>query len=73
MRTHCNPDPFGLAAVEGRSVVAAFDGGAMASEAGALRRGCAPLTGKSTLNRLERHRAPLARLCFTAIPNPWCR
>jgi len=39
MPTECNPDLFGFAPVEGRSVVAAFDGGAMSSDAGALLLG----------------------------------
>ncbi len=41
MATHCTPDLFGFAPVEGRSVVAAFDGGAMTSDAGALLLGAA--------------------------------
>ena len=41
MRTHCSPDLFGFAPVEDRSVVAAFDGGAMTSDAGALLLGAA--------------------------------
>ena len=45
MPTHCTPDLFGFAPVEGRSVVAAFDGGAMTSDAA----GCclAPPIGRS--------------------------
>ena len=39
MPTHCTADRFGFAPVEGRSVVAAFDGGAMTSDAGALLLG----------------------------------
>ena len=39
MPTQCNPDLFGFAPVEGRAVVAAFDGGAMSSDAGALLLG----------------------------------
>ena len=39
MPTHCNPDLFGFAPVKDRSVVAAFDGGAMTSDAGALLLG----------------------------------
>jgi hypothetical protein len=39
MPTECNPDLFGFAAVEGRSVVAAFDGGAITSDAGGLLLG----------------------------------
>src|SRR6201998_3292500 len=36
MPTDCTPDLFGFAPVAGREVVAAFDGGAITSEAGAL-------------------------------------
>ena len=36
MPTECNADLFGFAPVEGREVVAAFDGGAITSDAGAL-------------------------------------
>src|SRR2546430_9262360 len=36
MPTECTPDMFGFEAVEGREVVAAFDGGAITSDAGAL-------------------------------------
>jgi hypothetical protein len=39
MPTQCSPDLFGFAPVEGRDVVAAFDGGAITSEAGALLLG----------------------------------
>ena len=39
MRTECIPDFFGFEAVEGREVVAAFDGGAITSDAGALLLG----------------------------------
>jgi Transposase DDE domain group 1 len=39
MPTECIPDLFGFARVEGRSVVAAFDGGAVTSDAGALLLG----------------------------------
>ena len=39
MPTQCNPDLFGFAPVEGRAVVAAFDGGAVSSDAGALLLG----------------------------------
>ena len=41
MPTECNPDMFGFPRVEGRSVVAAFDGGAVTSDAGALLLGAA--------------------------------
>jgi hypothetical protein len=39
MPTECTPDSFGFEAVEGREVVAAFDGGAISSDAGALLLG----------------------------------
>src|SRR4029079_13039950 len=39
MPTECNTDWFGFAPVEGRQVVAAFDGGAITSDAGALLLG----------------------------------
>jgi hypothetical protein len=39
MPTECNADLFGFASVEGRSVVAGFDGGAITSDAGALLLG----------------------------------
>jgi hypothetical protein len=39
MQTECSADLFGFARVEGRAVVAGFDGGRMTSDAGALRLG----------------------------------
>ena len=39
MPTECNPTLFEFAPVEGRPVVAAFDGGAITSDAGALLLG----------------------------------
>jgi hypothetical protein len=39
MPTQCNPDRFGFEPVEGRAVVAAFDGGVITSDAGALLLG----------------------------------
>lgn len=39
MQTECIPDLFGFARVEGREVVAAFDGGAITSNAGGLLLG----------------------------------
>ncbi|HMH73092.1 MAG TPA: transposase, partial [Bradyrhizobium sp.] len=39
MQSECTPDMFGFEAVEGRQVVAAFDGGAITSDAGALLLG----------------------------------
>jgi hypothetical protein len=41
MQTQCSPDLFGFVAVEGREVIAAFDGGAITSDAGALLLGAA--------------------------------
>src|SRR6202043_3844987 len=41
MPPECNPDLFGFAPGEGREVVAAFDGGAITSDAGALLLGAA--------------------------------
>ena len=41
MPTECSADLFGFAAVDGREVVAAFDGGAITSDAGALLLGAA--------------------------------
>jgi Transposase DDE domain group 1 len=41
MQTECNLDLFGFARVEGRAVVAAFDGGTMTSDAGGLLLGAA--------------------------------
>jgi Transposase DDE domain group 1 len=41
MQTECSPDIFGFEAVEGRAVVAAFDGGTMTSDAGGLLLGAA--------------------------------
>ncbi len=39
MRTQCSADLFGFTPVEGREVVAGFDGGTMTSEAGAMLLG----------------------------------
>ena len=41
MQTKCSADLVGFAPVEGRKVVAAFDGGTMTSEAGAMLLGTA--------------------------------
>ena len=41
MPTECNPNLFEFAHVEGRAVVAAFDGGRITSDAGALLLGAA--------------------------------
>src|SRR4030088_2212159 len=48
MPTECNADLFGFAPVEGREVVAAFDGGAITSDAGALLLGAADRAIKLT-------------------------
>src|SRR6266566_4179265 len=76
MPTECSAEHFDFGTVEGRAVEAAFDGGLVSSDAGALllgatdraiglidrfaacfhderREDCAPVAGKSTLNRLE--------------------
>ena len=39
MPTDCSPKPFSFAPVQGRQVIAAFDGGAITSDAGALLLG----------------------------------
>ena len=39
MQTQCSAASFGFQAVEGRSVVASFDGGTLSSDAGALLLG----------------------------------
>jgi Transposase DDE domain group 1 len=48
MTTECSADLFGFALVEGRKVVAAFDGGAITSDAGALLVGAADHAVKLT-------------------------
>ena len=61
MLTDCSRDLFGYEAVEGRQVVAAFDGGAVSSDAGALRlrtfavkdRNCADFPGVKDDGKLE--------------------
>ena len=61
MRTECNPDQLLFAPVEGRSVVASFDGGAITSDAGAL------LLGQTdrAIHLLERFAS-----CFTDTRDP---
>ena len=44
MRTECSADLFGFAPVEGHAVVAAFDGGRLSSEAGAMLLGATDRT-----------------------------
>jgi Transposase DDE domain group 1 len=41
MQTECSADRFGFARVEGRTVIAGFDGGRITSDAGALLLGAA--------------------------------
>ena len=48
MPTECSADLLGFAPVEGREVVAAFDGGAITSDAGALLLGTADRAIKLT-------------------------
>ena len=43
MQTDCIPDLFGFERVEGRCVVAAFDGGSITSDAGAMLLGATDL------------------------------
>jgi hypothetical protein len=61
MQTECSADLFGFASIEGRAVVAGFDGGAMTSDAGAMLLG----TADRAIGLVERfaecftdHRAP---------------
>ena len=63
MQTECIPDIFGFEAVEGRQVVAAFDGGAITSDAGAL------LLGRDGSGDRDGGSAGLV-LCRSAIPGP---
>src|SRR3712207_2983646 len=57
MPTQCSPDRFAFAPVQGRKVVAAFDGGTLTSDAGALLLGATD----RAIRLLERFAA-----CFTA-------
>ena len=61
MPTECNPSLFEFARVEGRAVVASFDGGRMTSDAGALLLGAA-----DRVIGLTRRLAG----CFTDARNP---
>jgi hypothetical protein len=61
MPTECNPELFDFARVEGRAVVAAFDGGRITSEAGALLLGAT-----DRVIGLTRRLAA----CFTDARNP---
>src|SRR5437764_1105551 len=54
MPTECSADLFGFAPVEGREVVAAFDGGAITSDAGALLLGAADRPIRLTHRRCPR-------------------
>jgi hypothetical protein len=55
MPTECSPGLFDFAPVEGRAVVAGFDGGAITSDAGALLLGATDraigLVGRFAVNR----------------------
>ena len=46
MPTECNPTLFEFSPVDGRQVVAAFDGGAITSDAGAMLLGETDVTGR---------------------------
>ena len=61
MRTECSADLFGFATVEGRRVEAAFDGGAMTSDGGALLLG----TTDKTIGLIERFAG-----CFDDVRRP---
>ena len=61
MRTECSADLFGFAPVEGRRVEAAFDGGAMTSDGGALLLG----TTDKTIGLIERFAG-----CFDDVRRP---
>ena len=61
MPTECSPDFFGFEPVEGRAVVAAFDAGAVTSDAGALLLGAT--------DRAIRMMDRLAS-CFDDVPCP---
>ena len=63
MPTECSRDLFGYEAVEGRQVVAAFDGGRMTSDAGALLLGA--VTGRSVWCGAWRAASP------TGAPRSW--
>jgi hypothetical protein len=61
MPTQCSPEPLLFAPVEGRAVVASFDGGAITSDAGALLLG----TTDRAINLIERFAS-----CFTDARDP---
>ena len=63
MATECIPDMFGFEAVEGRAVVAAFDGGAITSDAGALLLGATDRVIRM-VDRLARSAVPGAGRAF---------
>jgi hypothetical protein len=65
MPTECSRDLFGFAPVEGREVVAAFDGGAITSDAGALLLGATD-RAIGMMNRFAARR-PLSRHRSTEI------
>ena len=51
MQTECSADLFGFARVEGRAVVAGFDGGRMTSDAGAMLLGLSSDVSEIALHR----------------------
>jgi hypothetical protein len=59
--TECTPDSFGFEAVEGREAVAAFGGGAISSDAGALLLGATD----RAINMMDR----FAKLSRKAVGN----
>ena len=64
MLTECRPDLFGFAPVEGREVVAAFDAGAITSDAGALLLGATD----RAIRMMDRFLARLTRAAATRNP-----
>jgi hypothetical protein len=61
MPTECSPELFGFSPVEGREVVAAFDAGAITSDAGALLLGATD----RTIGMMDRF-----ALCFHDVRSP---
>jgi hypothetical protein len=56
MKTDCNSDWFGFELVEGHPVVAAFDGGSITSDAGALLLGASVSSRRAMRSRAGRTR-----------------
>src|SRR5215475_13055873 len=61
MTTDCSTNLFGFTEVEGREVVAAFDGGAITSDAGALLLGAADRAIRPHLRQGNSHSPQLRR------------